>query len=549
MATLQEVERAFMAAHEAGDADSAKVLAQEVQRLRSAEPQKQKLPPVMQGLVNVGAGAIRGAGSIGATAFRLLGESKEANEERRRSMDQALNTLLGAEADSLAYQGGKVGAEVAGTLGAGGVLAKGAQALKFAPQIIRALQTGGMSTGGGLPRAVDLATRTLAGGTVGGVSSGLVNPEDAGLGSAVGAAIPGATQAAGYAGQAVGRLLRGPEQLPGVANAVQAARAQGYVIPPTQAKPTLTNRLIEGMSGKITTAQNASARNQVITNKLAAESIGLPSDTVITPEALKGVRQAAGQAYEAVSATGTVTPGKAYIDALDDITAAARKAAAGFPNDKPPALLAKIEALKSESFDAASAVAKISQLREEADVAYRAGDKALGKGLKAGAKAVEDALDDHLVKIGAPADMLDGYRQARTMIAKTYTVEGALNPTTGTIDARKLGAAIKKGKPVTGGLREAGEFANRFPKAAQPTEGMGSLPQTSPLDWTAGTMLSLSTANPLGMLAVAARPVARASALSPIVQNRLIQQPGGGLRVSPELAQLLGRAAPAIAAD
>ena len=53
----------------------------------------------------------------------------------------------------------------------------------------------------------------------------------------------------------------------GMMAAIQAARSQGYVIPPTQANPTLGNRLLEGMAGKLTTAQNASAANQGVTNR------------------------------------------------------------------------------------------------------------------------------------------------------------------------------------------------------------------------------------------------------------------------------------------
>ena len=78
---------------------------------------------------------------------------------------------------------------------------------------------------------------------------------------------------------------------------------------------------------------------------------------------------------------------------------------------------------------------------------------------------------------------------------------------------------------MTGPMREAAEFAARFPKAAQPIEGMGSLPQTSPLDWVAGGAMSAATANPLLMAGVAARPLARAAALSEPVQNRLVQGP------------------------
>ena len=97
--------------------------------------------------------------------------------------------------------------------------------------------------------------------------------------------------------QKLAGVLRGPEQPAQMAGAVEKAREAGYVIPPTQARGDIANRLMEGIAGKATTAQNASAKNQEITHKLVAQSLGLPEGEVILPEVLKDLRQTAGQAY------------------------------------------------------------------------------------------------------------------------------------------------------------------------------------------------------------------------------------------------------------
>ena len=55
---------------------------------------------------------------------------------------------------------------------------------------------------------------------------------------------------------------------------------------------------------------------------------------------------------------------------------------------------------------------------------------------------------------------------------------------------------------------------------------MGSRPQINPLDVGAAGILS-SLTNPAAMTTVAARPAARSLALSPLIQNRLIQPPAG----------------------
>jgi hypothetical protein len=164
---------------------------------------------------------------------------------------------------------------------------------------------------------------------------------------------------------------------------------------------------------------------------------------------------------------------------------------------------------------------------------------------------------DDVVRAGLtnPApQMLRDFREARQLIAKTYSVEKALNPTTGNIDALKLASELKKGKPLSGGLKDIADFAAQFPKASQRIEGMGSLPQTSPLDWGLGAVTSAATSSPLGLLTVGARPAARSLVLSKPVQDRLLQKQTQqgllGAMLSSDEAALFGyRAAPLLALD
>ncbi|MES2903548.1 MAG: hypothetical protein V4696_05120 [Pseudomonadota bacterium] len=529
------------------------------EREQAAAPKKAEKPSrgMFGAIQDAGAGLVRGAGSIGATLLDNAGEPGSMLHKalyrpgRRAAMDEAFQSM-GVDTDSLAYGGGKLTAEVGSTLGVGGVLGSLAGAGKFA----NALRTSGMSTGApaatnALGRVADMGVRIGAGGVVGGASAGLVDPDFAAPGAAIGAALPPVIRGSGAVGNALGRAIRGPEQSAATAAGVATAREAGYVIPPTQARPSLMNRVLEGFSGKITTAQNASAKNQAVTNRLAAESIGLPAETSITPEVLAQVRKQAGQAYEAIGGAGTITPGPGYAAALDKIAAPHLKAAQGFPNAKASPVLEVVESLRSPNFDAAAAVAKIKELRSAADDGFRTGNTDVGRASKAAAKALEDAIEAHLGQTGDTAT-LEAFRAARELIAKTYSVEKALNPTTGTVDARKLAGQLARGKPLSGGLKDAADFAGRFPRAAQATESMGSLPQTSPLDWHALGATSLATGNPLVMAGVAARPAARSMVLSPMVQNRLIQRGPNALQQlleNPALLQLGYRAAPVALAD
>ena len=564
MASRDEVMQAIRNADAAGDSSSVRKLGEYLQTIAPAPVEK--TTSVAQHVGNLTAGAVRGAGSIGATLMWPIDKATDLikgdrgqnlsglvtgekplsrNEQRRADMTEALKSL-GAETDSNMFAAGKIGAEIAGTMGAGGAAANAlGRAGVAAPNLLQAIATNGMRGGG-------LGVRSAGGAISGALSAGLVNPEDAGVGAVVGGALPGAVRVAGMAGEAAGKTLRGPVQSADMAAAVDKARKAGYVIPPSQANPTLKNRLLEGFSGKLTTAQNASAKNQEITNSMAAKALGLAPDAKITPDVLNGVRDMAGKQYAAVSSAGTVTPGKAYDAALDAIAQPHLKAAAGFPNAKVNPVVDLVESMRAQAFDAGSAVSKIRELRAAADSAYASGNKELGKAAKSISTALEDTLEAHLQKTGN-AQALQDFRNARQLIAKTYTVEKALNQATGTVDAQKLAGQLQRGKPLSGELRDAAEFAARFPKAAQPLEKMGSLPQTSPLDWGGASALAMLTQNPLAMASVVARPVARSAVLSPIVQNRLIQSQApnalGQLLNDPRLARVGYGAAPALVAN
>lgn len=362
-----------------------------------------------------------------------------------------------------------------------------------------------------------------------GATSGLMTPVNTGetgpalygeagknvaLGTTIGAALPMAGSLA--------TALRGKEPTPQLQKIVGQAREAGYVIPPTQANPSLINRLVEGLSGKISTAQNASLRNQEITNKLTAKSLGLPEDTVITSEVLSNLRNTAGQAYENLGLSGRIKTSPKFVQALNNIQPYkdAKAALRDFASPEAKPIVDVIDSLKSPSFDVSSAVSKIRLLRNNADIAFRQGNSALGKANKDASKVLENTIEAHLANT-KQTGLLDKFKDARQLIAKTYTIEDALNQTTGTVDAKKLANELKKGKPLSGELKSVAEFSQAFPKAVQTPEQMGSLPQLSPLDYLAGVVGGSATGGP-GAAVGLVRPALRSVALSQPVQNRLL---------------------------
>lgn len=289
-----------------------------------------------QQLGNLAAGAVRGAGSLGATimspvdaAARALGieNSVIGRTDRRSAMDEALRGM-GADTDSLAYMGGKLGAEIAGTAGVGGALAKGAGAIpgaaKYAAPVIEALRTGGMSAGGA-KGAAGLALRGVGGATSGGVSAGMVNPEDAALGAGIGAAIPVGGKLAGEAGRAIGRALRPSDEV-----AAMAQKAQGYGIPIGLGDVT-ENRALQATKSILRDApfsggmaQSAQEAKQEAFNKAVGATFGAP-EKKLTLSVLDNAQKRMGSEFDRIWSGNTLKVDPGLIQKMDELDTIAKK--------------------------------------------------------------------------------------------------------------------------------------------------------------------------------------------------------------------------------
>ncbi len=475
------------------------------------EPASTARPSAPGALQSTAAGIARGAKDVIDTGAKALASGFDklagTNEGSRVAEMNASGTKqFDAEyGGSAAASVGRVAGQVAATMPVGGFLGQGmraAGAVGLLPGA--AIPLGEAIASGGLRAAgAGLATRAAGGAISGGAAAGLVDPDQALTGAAIGGALPVVVRGAAQGMQKVGQAIRGPEVPAGIRRAVAEATAEGYVIPPTQAQPSLKNRLLEGMAGKATVSQNASARNQEVTNRLSALSLGLPGDTPLTPSVLQEIRSNAGQAYKAVASLPVKPAERAN------------------PMFNKPA---------SPEINPAKMVEDLKQTRNDAQAWFKAynrsaspEDLAKARAADSTSKRLETELESYAAGMGQ-GDLVQGLRDARTLIAKTYSVERAMNPTTGNVDAQTLAKLAKKGV-LSGGLKVAANMASAFPKAAQPVERMGSLPQLSPLDWAAAGSMGAATGSPLAATGLVARPLARAAALSAPVQRGLSAAP------------------------
>ena len=212
MADIAQLERALINADAAGDFEAAKAFASEIRRIRSIPIDPVEQPKDDSSILgNIAAGLVRGAGSIGSTilapydiakdAIAGKGLSLESNKERRHAIDMGLSGM-GADPESIAYQGGKLAGEIAGTAGSGGVLAK-APLLSKVPGLAQAIESGGMVAG-----KAPMATRAIGGAVTGATQAAMVNPEDAPMGAALGGGVPLAAKAGGELGKMASKGMR-----------------------------------------------------------------------------------------------------------------------------------------------------------------------------------------------------------------------------------------------------------------------------------------------------------------------------------------------------
>jgi hypothetical protein len=341
-----------------------------------------------------------------------------------------------------------------------------------------------------------------------------------------------AQMAAGVAGGMVPfgpQMMRGARPLTPTEQTGADAIASGLTVPPTQVRPNLANKVLEGTAGKITTAQSASAKNQPVVNKIVVEELGLPKGTVLSQSVLEGVRSKAGMAYGRIKMLPLkFKPDNDFAKDVADLTGDYAIAAKEFPKTTGSVEIDNLQAdlLAAKTISPPAAIEKIKDLRFNATKNYKSYDDpakaALGAAQKRAANALEDLVERRLTQSGK-SDLVDEFRQARTLIAKTYDAEAALNTATGNVSGRTL-ATISDKHPLSGGMGRVAQVAKTFPKAMQSPETMGSLPGWSPLDMYAGAGFGLggyAAGSPELMALSLLRPTVRGGILSPQYQQMI----------------------------
>lgn len=287
-------------------------------------------------------------------------------------------------------------------------------------------------------------------------------------------------------------------------------KAVGYQATPNyNPQAALLDKWGQGLAGKAQVEQRARIENQGVTNALASRSLGLDPSALLTtdpalniPGNLSALRKAAVEkGYDPIRQLGGDIPADTqFLKANAAIKSAHANELSGNPD-----VTATADLLNRASFAPDVILDHISTLRNRASDAFSAGRADAGTALRKQAGELEGLLDRHLQdQDNLPAGMLTRYRAARQLIAKSHTVQDALNKSTGHVDATSIADAYQKADiPLTGDLRTIADFASAAPRITSIPNG-APLP-TSPFNTFAGA----ATAHATGGLSVGAIPAAR----------------------------------------
>lgn len=537
---IARLEQALVNADKAGDVDAAKAFATEIRKMRAApqEPKPSALGRPDDTLqvwnpatlisdkarnfdtgINIGAdtsnyfaGAGKGFVDLGRRAKQALGFISEKDVDEIKNRDAALM-------DTKAGIFGNMTGKVLATLPALAI-----------PGVNTAIGSTALGSGMGAMELTGTGDSTLKNT----VMSGLLGFGGHQLGAKI---IPGAinrakSSIASLASQKTANAARD--------STIAASRNAGYVLPRSEVKPTAVSNLLEKWAGKASVAQQASITNQQVTNKLVRESLGLTKDAPITPEALDPIKKAAWGIYDQVKNVGTLTTDKAYKDSLKGIAKKFNGLSREFPELGNAQIDDLVKGLSKSQISSEGAVEAIKSLRYQANtnlnpMNMNPAAKALGKAQKAAADELEGLIERHLdpKTLGS---LLKDFRNARVTLAKVGTVEKSMNSSTGDVSARVLGRELAKGKPLTGGLADAGRFAQAFPRYVQ--QNVNPIQGGSPLDAAVaavGSGAGMATGSP-GVAGTAigyalGRPAARRMALSSMLAGKPNYSPSTMARI------------------
>lgn len=457
--------------------------------------------------------ALRGLEGPAITLLKMVGP--DSIKQQLAEIDQLRESGMkkrGAEGFDWA---GLAGSMVPSTAIAGGV----SKAMGAAPAILKGVASG----------AATSAAQPLRDGQD---ELSLEKLKQAGIGGLLGGAVSAV-------GQGVKSFLGSNKLNPTQQATLKEGQAAGYKVPPSMVNPSGLNNTVESIAGKAAIGQEAAARNQAVTNRVAAKELGLAADTPLTESALMKVRDQAAEPYRKIAALSPEA--KSALEKLKQARFDAKEQwnfyfKSGNPDagNKARALDVKIAAYERQIDDEAKKIVEIYGVSgspvQRGSSRPQLSTNMLSTGREVGAPSGTLEATKLGERTAGEANLLDQLRDARTKIAKAWDIEKSLNLGDSNISAPIVGRQLDKSGVAgkSGGLATIGKMAEAFPSimregARVPVAGVSGTDAAASA--ILGT-LGYGAAGPSGLVAAAMplmRPIARNIALSGPYQKHLAQ--------------------------
>lgn len=298
---------------------------------------------------SIGAGLGKGLGTVALNAQRFAGKglgaiSSEGTPGARAAdwLEQDATSGLAnlaqqnapyREANPITNSVAELGGNIVGTAPVGGLLGRAVGALapsvagtRAAPVVeglSNAMRTGGFRVGPLAGTAAALPARVAGGAATGGASAALVDPKTAGLGAAIGGALPVTAQLAGAAGRGIRNAVTGGGVSPEVAALAQRARELGINVP---ADRLVNSKPLNAVSSALNyvpfsgrAATEAGMESQL--NRALSRTFGQDSDNVTM--ALRKASSDLGAKFDDVLKNNAVAVDDALLNQMAEISESA----------------------------------------------------------------------------------------------------------------------------------------------------------------------------------------------------------------------------------
>lgn len=256
-------------------------------------------------------------------------------------------------------------------------------------------------------------------------------------------------------------------------------REFGIVVPPSELGKG--SNTVASIAGKAPTTQQAAKQNQFGWQKAVREDLGLGRDALpIRESELLALRDQAAVPYREIQTIQS----EAKQQLEEHLTALSREAdphAAAMALDQP-AMKESISILTTLAAADVNALKESRKAMQRSRKAFFNGDPSAYEPWQK-AKAESDALEGAIERAAVSLKddkLLSRLRESRAKIAKTYSVEDALNPGNGFVDPAVFGRQVLNGEPLTGNLEKIAKFQLAFRREAVeagrvPAPGVGNL--------------------------------------------------------------------------